>query len=393
MTVEYVAVGTELLLGNVDNINAKFLGEQFAKLGLTCNYFTTVGDNKVGIIEALRIAAERCDIVIMSGGLGVTYDDFTNESVEDFIGWHNPKEEAITLDNEWGKSQGKIFPLEHSTVILLPGNPEQLKNMFSQKVIPYLQKISDMTVVTKTVKLTGISEGELSSKIEALITCHSNPAIVICPKYAEVHIHITATADNNKECERLIKPVIRELKNIVGEYIFTTEDDVTLEQSVVELLLKNNLTVTTAESCTGGMIASRLINVPGVSEVLKVGYVTYSDQAKHKTLGVKNSTLSKYTAVSAQTCEEMASASGLTSKADVIVAVTGYAGPASGEDEVGLVYIGCNVKGNVTVEEFRFEGDRKTIRECAATSSLDLMRKCIIRYVSENEFGMRGKKK
>lgn len=391
MVVEYIAVGTELLLGNIMNSNARFLGEEFSKLGFTANYQTTVCDNKVSIIEALRIAAERSDVVVLSGGLGVTYDDNTHESVKDFISWQENVGEEIKLKNEFGKSDGMIYPIGDLAVIVLPGNPLELKEMFFKKVVPYLKSISDSKVVTKTVKLTGIGEKELSDKLIGITKANSNPFIVICPKFGEIHLHVTAKADTDKECERLIKPVIRELKNLVGDYIFTTEDEVTLEQSVVDLLMKNNLTVCTAESCTGGMIAARLINVPGVSSVLKNGFVTYSDQEKHKMLGVKNSTLAKYTAVSAEVCREMAIASGVSSKADVIVSVTGYAGPTyEGEAEVGLVYIGCNVKGNVTVKEYVFKGDRQSIRECATTSALDLMRKCIIGYVTANEFGMRG---
>ena len=192
------------------------------------------------------------------------------------------------------------------------------------------------------------------------------------------------------ECERLINPVIKELKTLIGEFIYTTDDEVSLEQAVVNLLLSNKLTVSTVESCTGGMVSARLINVAGVSETLKTCFVTYSDKSKHKILGVKKSSLQKYTAVSEKVAEEMALSTDIPSKADVIVSVTGVAGPDSPYEgkEVGLVYIGCNVKGKITVKEYNFKGDRAKIRECATTAALDLMRVCILKYISETQFGM-----
>lgn len=401
MVIEYIAVGTELILGDISNTNGAFLGEEFSKLGLTCYYHTNVGDNRGRIVETLALAAQRSDIILLSGGIGPTSDDVTIEAVSEFTGIEFTTDEfgtdilkgAIILDNEIGHSSGQIVETEDVKIILLPGQPAELRPIFMKHVVGYLKKNSDSTIITRTVKLSGISETELEDKIAILLGNYSNPSIAICTKIGEIHVHVTAKAKDEKECERLIKPVIKELKTLVGEYIFTTEDDVTLEQAVVDLLKANKLMVTTIESCTGGMVCARLINVPGVSEVVRTGYITYSDKAKHRHLGVKRSTLSKYTAVSKQVCEEMAQAPALLSKADVICSVTGIAGPDGGTEKtpVGTVFIGCNVKGKIKVNEYHFKGDRQAVREAATTEALNLMRLSILKYISETTFGMKEK--
>ncbi len=401
MVIEYIAVGTELILGDISNTNSAFLGEQFSKIGLNCYYHINVGDNRVRIVESVALAAQRADIILLSGGIGPTADDLTIEAISDYTGLEMIKNEdgtqsikgAILLNNEVGTSPGQIVEVDDKKIILLPGQPAELKSMFLNHVVDYLDKLTDSTIITRTVKLVGITKSELEERIAVLLTEYSNPSIAICTKIGEIHIHVTAKASDEKECERLIKPIIKELKTLVGEYIFTTEDDITLEQAVVDLLKANNLTVTTIESCTGGMVCSRLINVPGVSEVIRTGYITYSDKAKHRHLGVKRSTLSKYTAVSAQVCEEMAQALALLSKADVICSVTGMAGPDGGTEEipVGTVFIGCNVKGKIKVNEYHFKGDRQAVREAATTEAINLMRLSILKYVSETTFGMKEK--
>ena len=393
MIVEYLSVGTEILLGNIVNTNAAFLAEQFAKLGLTSYYQTSVGDNRARIVECLDIAVQRSDIIVVSGGMGPSAEDITKDAVALFLSRQiidDKIEGAEEIPNDFGNSSGEIIVDNNHTFILLPGSYNELKPMFLTYVVPYLEKDSDSVIVTKTVKIAGIGENEVEDAIKDLVLSHSNPLISIYPKAGEVHIQVTAKGNDEAECERLNKPVIKELKTLIGEYIYTTEDEVSLEQSVVELLISNNLTVSCFESCTGGMVSARLINVAGVSQVLKTCLVTYSERSKHKNLGVKKSTLQKYTAASKEVCEEMVLASAISDKADVNVAVTGVAGPDSPYEnkEVGQVYIGCNVKGKVEVREYHFKGDRAKIRECATTAALDLMRVCVLRYIYETQFGI-----
>ena len=419
MTVELICVGTELLLGNIVNTNAAYLAEKCASLGLSCYYQTVVGDNEKRLEETLRAAIKRSQVVILSGGLGPTEDDLTKEvasrvmgrelvedadsrkCIEDFFASRGsvPTENnwkqalipqgGLVLPNPNGTAPGVIIPEKDTHIVLLPGPPHELKPMFENHVMPYLMKLEPGLICSQTVKVCGIGESKVETLLMDLIDGQDNPTLATYAKTGEVHIRVTAKAGSEKEARRLIKPVVKEIKSRMGSNIYTPEEDVTLERAVVELLLANKLTVTCAESCTGGLLSARLINVPGVSEVYKSGYVTYSNKAKRKLLGVKKSTLGKYGAVSAQTAEEMARGLAFVSKGDVAVSVTGLAGPDGGTEEkpVGLVYIACSVKGDVTVKEYHFSGNRQTIREAAVSAALTLMRGCILEYYSEITFG------
>ncbi len=232
-------------------------------------------------------------------------------------------------------------------------------------------------------------ESQVEDTLKDLIAEQTNPTIATYAKTGEVHIRVTASGENAKAAGKAIKPVVKELKSRFGADIYSTKAETTLEMAVADLLMANDLTVTTAESCTGGMIAARIINVPGVSECYKAGLVTYSNKAKRKFLGVRKSTLDKYGAVSSKTASEMAKGAALLMKSDVAVAVTGIAGPDGGTEEkpVGLVYIGCSIKGEVTVKEYHFSGTRSQIREATTSAALILMRSCILKYFSKVTFG------
>lgn len=418
MTVELISVGTELLLGNIVNTNAAYLSEQCAGLGLSCYFQSVVGDNEERLGMTLKCAMDRSDIVILSGGLGPTEDDLTKETAAKVCGrrlvtdeawmekiaeffaarnitptennWKQARvpEGAVVLDNPNGTAPGLIMELENTRVILLPGPPNELLPMFENHVRPYLEKLTPGVIYSQTVKICGVGESMAETAVKDLIDAQSNPTLATYAKTGEVHIRVTASAEDAKAAKKLVKPMVKELKARFGADIYTTEEDVTLEKSVLELLLSNKLTLTCAESCTGGLLAARLVNVPGSSEVFRAGMVTYSNKAKRKLLGVKKATLQKYGAVSARTAEEMARGAAFVSKCDVTVSVTGIAGPDGGTEEkpVGLVYIACDVKGKVTVREYHFSGDRAKVRESAVSAALTLMRACILEYFSELTF-------
>ncbi len=418
MTVELVCVGTELLLGNIVNTNAAFLAEKCADLGLSCYYQTVVGDNEERLSETLKTALKRSDVVILSGGLGPTKDDLTKEvaakvmgkklhmhepsrkRIEDFFKKRNleatennwkqammPKG-AIVVDNENGTAPGVIMEEEGKKVILLPGPPNELIPMFEKGIMPYLSK-KNATIYSQTVKICGVGESKAETMVKDLIDKQTNPTIAPYAKNCEVHFRVTAKAADEKEAKKLLKPVVKELKSRFENHVYTTEADTTLEKAVVDLLTANKLTVSTAESCTGGMLAGRLMNVPGVSQVYKSGYITYSNKAKRKILNVKKGSLEKKGAVSEEVAREMAKGAAMASKAEVAVAVTGIAGPDGGTEEkpVGLVYIACSVCGKIKVKKYHFSGNRAKIRETSVSSALILMRQCILEYYSEVTFG------
>lgn len=419
MTVEIICVGTEILLGNIVNTNAAYLAEKCAGLGLSCYYQSVVGDNEERLTETIKMAAERSDIILLSGGLGPTEDDLTKETAAKVMGrelvmdehsrqrieayfvergikptennWKQAKvpKGAMVLENHNGTAPGIIIQEGDTHVILLPGPPQEMIPMFEESVMPYLEKLEPGIIYSRTVKICGIPESEAEMMVKDLIDRQDNPTIATYAKTGEVHIRVTAKAEDTHAAKKLIKPVVKELKARFGSNVYSTEEDITLERAIADLLLANKLTVSCAESCTGGMLSARLINVPGVSEVYKSGYVTYANKAKRKILGVKKSTLQKWGAVSTQTAEEMVKGAAAVSKADVAVAITGIAGPDGGTEEkpVGLVYIACNVKGKVTVKEYHFNGNRAKVREASTAAALILMRSCILEYFSKVTFG------
>ena len=421
MTVELISVGTELLLGNIVNTNAAYLSEKCADLGLSCFYQSVVGDNEERLSGVLKTALERSDIVILSGGLGPTEDDLTKEVSAKVMGrelsMHEPSkkrieeyfssrnleltennwkqamvpEGAIVLDNENGTAPGVIMEGEGKKVILLPGPPNEMIPMFEKQIMPYLSGSDLGMIYSQTVKICGVGESKAETMIKDMIDSQTNPTIATYAKNCEVHLRVTAKAKDEKEAKKLVKPVVKELKNRFGPYLYTTNADITLEKAVVDLLVANKLTVSTVESCTGGMLAARLINVPGISEVYKSGYITYSNKAKRKILGVKKGLLEKKGAVSEEVAKEMAKGAAVISKAEVAVSVTGIAGPGGGTEEkpVGLVYIACNVCGKTKVRKFNFRGNRAKIRETTVSSALILMRQCILEYYSEVAFDRR----
>lgn len=419
MVVELISVGTEILLGNIVNTNAAFLSEECAKLGLSCYYQTVVGDNEERLTQTLKLALDRSDIVILGGGLGPTQDDLTKEvaakvcgkemyldeesrkHIEEYFKAKNIKipdnnwkqamipHDSVILANPNGTAPGVIIEYGEKRVVLLPGPPNELKPMFSDQVVPYIKKLIPGTILSKTVKICGIGESSVEKQIEDMIDAQSNPTIATYAKTGEVHLRVTASAEDEASAKKLIKPVVKELKNRFGSYIYTTDEHVTLEMAIADLLIANKLTISTVESCSGGLLAGRLINVPGVSETYKTGFVTYSNKAKRKLVGVKKSSLEKYGAVSRQVAEEMAEGMHDVSKADVVISTTGIAGPDGGSDEkpVGLVYMCCYVCGRTTVKEYHFHGNRAKIRETAVANALILLRECLLKYFSENTFG------
>ena len=411
MVVELISVGTELLLGNIVNTNTQFLAEKCALLGLTMYHQVTVGDNHDRLAEVIRTALKRSDVIILTGGLGPTEDDLTKEVCAEVMGFplvedthtHERIEEyfrnniykvipdnnwkqaivpagCIVLDNDNGTAPGLILEKYGKSAILLPGPPNELYPLFMNQVYPYLQKLQPEVIRSQMVKICGVGESQVEDKILDLIDKQQNPTIATYAKTGEVHIRVTAKAATEEDAKKLVKPVVKEIKNRFGDYVYSTKEEETLEQAVVRLLKKYELTVTTAESCTGGLLAGRIINVPGASEVYNEGFITYSNKAKRKYLDVSKSTLTKYGAVSEQTAREMATGGVFATDSDACVAVTGLAGPDGGSEEkpVGLVYIATYMKDKVNVQKYQFKGNRAKIREQAVVKGLDLLRRSIL---------------
>ncbi len=415
MITELISVGTEILLGNIVNTNSAYLSEKCALLGLSVYYQDVVGDNEGRMRDVIKTALDRSDVVILTGGLGPTEDDITKEVTADLMGMplvedshskklidkylkeyekNNPQRRitknnykqamvpkgAIVLDNHNGTAPGLILEKKGKTAILLPGPPNEMKPMFEEYIVPYLQKNQPEIIVSQMVKISGIGESQVAEEIQDLIESQTNPTIAPYAKTGEVHLRVTASAENEKAGRKLIKPVVKELKKRFGENVFATDESKTLEEAVIDLLKEKNLKLSLAESLTGGMIAQRIVNVSGASEVFGYGFVTYSNKAKHKCLGVKKKTLKEQGAVSAKCAREMAKGACRASGADIGISVTGLAGPGGGTKEtpVGTVFMGCCYKGKTIAKEFHFTGNRMRIREQTTAHALAMLRDCMI---------------
>lgn len=416
MVAELISVGTELLLGNIVNTNARYLSSKCAEAGVYVYYQTTVGDNEQRLFEVVNTALSRSDVVILTGGLGPTKDDLTKEIVGEVlqleliedthtknriveyferigktdIPENNFKQANIikgakVIDNAHGTAPGFIVEEKGKVVMLLPGPPNEMVPMFETSMFPFLCSLQPNLLHSNMVKIIGIGESKVETEIYDLIDSQNNPTIAPYAKTGEVHLRITASAPSIKEAQDRIDPVVRELKTRFGNHIYTTREEETLEEVVVNLLSKHNLTVSTAESCTGGLLTGRLVNVSGVSGVLKEGYITYSNEAKCKRLNVRKETLDKYGAVSEQTAIEMVEGAAKAAEADAAMAITGIAGPDGGTKEkpVGTVCIACKVKNTMLVQTFHFNGNREKVREYSVLNALDLLRRAILALEEE----------
>ena len=415
MNVELICVGTELLLGNILNTNAKYISEKCAELGLSMFYQTVVGDNPDKLKDCILTALGRSDCIITSGGLGPTNDDLTKEIITEALGLklvedketvdrlyyffnkisrpghsmtpNNLKQAMVpegctVLTNKNGTAPGILIEKDCKTVIMLPGPPRELVPLFEEYCIPYFLKKSDETIYSVMVKLVGIGESEAAARIDDILNNSTNPTVAPYAKTAEVHLRITAKAHDEEQAKAMIEPVFEKIKDVLGPYIYSTEEDETLEDAIIHLLNEKGLTITTAESCTGGLLAGRLINVSGASDVYKEGFVTYSNEAKAKRLGVTQATLDTYGAVSEECAAEMARGAAMAAGTDIGVSTTGIAGPLGGTPEkpVGLVYIGIYYNGETKVIKTNVPRGRQEIRERTVVRALDLIRTTVLQY-------------
>ncbi|MCC0643883.1 MULTISPECIES: competence/damage-inducible protein A [unclassified Clostridioides] len=412
MKAEIISVGTEILLGDIVNTNSQFLAKELAALGIEVYHQSTVGDNKQRLLECFDESLKRSDLVITTGGLGPTGDDMTKETAAEYFGQelelHKPSlevlesffvktgkkmaennmkqvyfpKDAIVLKNNNGTAPGAILKKDDKSIIVLPGPPREMKAMFNESVKPYLQQFTKEMLVSKTLRLYGIGESNLELEILDIIDEQTNPTVALYAKELEVTIRITAKAENEELAFELIKPVEEKIKDRVGKYVYTegdisvSEGESALEDAVSKLLVEKNLTIAVAESCTGGLVSSSLINYPGISSVFLEGCVTYSNESKMKRLGVKKETLEDFGAVSEQTAIEMAEGIAKGFGANIGISTTGVAGPGGGTEEkpVGLVYTAIYINGKTIVKKNIFNGDRRKIRLRATRDLLNELR-------------------
>ncbi len=411
MKAEILAVGTELLMGQIANTNAQYISSRLPNVGIGVYYHDVVGDNPERLKQCLALALSRSDIVIMTGGLGPTQDDLTKETVAVAVNRkleldqesldkmtaffdrlnrtmtkNNVKqaylpEGSIIIRNKNGTAPGCIIEEGDKVIIMLPGPPSEMIPMFEDSVMPYFAIKSEFRLVSRFLRIFGIGESAMEDMLIDLIDAQTNPTIAPYAKDGEVTLRITARYEKDSATEEdIITPVEDEIRRRLGDAVYSNENR-NLEEVAAKLLMESSLTLALAESCTGGLLAAKLTEIPGISAVFDRAIVTYSNRSKVEVLGVKQNTLDQYGAVSEQTAKEMAEGVREVSSTDLGISVTGIAGPDGGslEKPVGLVYIALAHKNGVTVKKLELWGNRNRVRYVTCLHVFDMLRRYLER--------------
>lgn len=407
MIAEILSIGTELLMGQIANTDAQFIARCLSEAGITLHRQTTVGDNPERLLEALSTALSRADIVITTGGIGPTSDDITKELTARALALpmeRSPQAEAMVrswfasrghemtennlrqadfpkgamiLPNGFGTAPGCIVPGGSRTVINLPGPPRELVPMMRTGVMPFLAAQGQGVILSRYLRIFGMGESTVESLTSDLMRTLVNPTVAPYCSLGEVQLRLTAYAESAAEADRLLDPLEAALRERLDGVIYAVTDraDFAMEEALAEALLAKGWTCATAESCTGGMLASRLVNVPGISSVFLEGHVTYANEAKERILGVEAQTIARYGAVSGETARQMAEGLRLRSGANLTIATTGIAGPDGGTPEkpVGTVWLGLATEKGTQARALRLAGDRERIRTLATLHALHWM--------------------
>ena len=405
-TAELIAVGTELLLGNIANTDAQMLSQGLSALGINVYYHTVVGDNPGRLRAAVELAKSRADLILTTGGLGPTCDDLTKNVLAESFGKklvYNAEAEArcraffqkigremtennrqqfylpegsTVFQNDWGTAPGCAFAADGGHVLMLPGPPRECTAMFRYRAVPYLRGLSEGAIVSRTLKLFGIGESSMEARLREKMNAMTNPTLAPYAKEGECELRITAKAATEAEARALIAPVEEALREEFGDLIYGA-DVSSLEEVVLGLLKEKGLTLGSAESCTGGLIAKRLTDLPGASAVFRGGVVSYATPVKHTVLGVPEDMLDTLGAVSAPVARAMAEGARRVLGCDLAVSATGVAGPDSDErgNPVGLVYVALAAPDGTWVRELHAGTSRERVRTASAHNAFDLVRR------------------
>ncbi|MCL2567873.1 MAG: competence/damage-inducible protein A [Oscillospiraceae bacterium] len=407
-STEIIAIGTELLLGNVVNTNARDISERLSGLGIGVYYHTVVGDNPDRLRQAVEIACGRADIIITTGGLGPTYDDLTKEILAACFGkelvYHEDigaeirayfekrlpgvkmtennlrqahfPEGCTILRNNFGTAPGCAFFADGKHVIMLPGPPRECRGMFQSGAEPYLSALSDAEIISHNIHIFGLGESAVEERLQGLMQGLQNPTLAPYTKLGEVMLRLTAKAENREEAERLMAPVLRQVQETLGEVIYGIDID-SLEACVLKRLLDHQKTIATAESCTGGLLSKRLTDLPGASAAFLGGVVAYANEVKTDLLGVEAHLIAANGAVSDPVARAMAEGVRTRLGADFGIGITGIAGPGGGTEEkpVGTVFVALATPDKTLVRRLNLGTDRTRIRTLAAHHALDMVRR------------------
>jgi nicotinamide-nucleotide amidase len=410
---EIIAVGTELLLGQIANTNAQFLAKHLSTLGYHHHFQTVVGDNAERLKHVLDVATSRSDLIILTGGLGPTKDDLTKEVVAEFLNetlvihapslqfieqyflkvnrpmTENNKKQALVINNAHvllnhnGMAPGMVYEAENKQFVLLPGPPKEMIPMVENELIPYFLKGKEnSTIVSKELKFFGIGESILETKIIDLLENQSNPTIAPLASEGEVMLRVTASAENEVAANKLIEQAEHQIRERVGQFIYGSNGD-NLFIVLSKKLKEHNLSISAAESLTGGLFSKRMTDIPGNSSIFKGSIVCYSNEVKQNLLNVPKELLEKEGAVSIECAKSLVENMQSISRSDVAISFTGEAGPNAAEEvPVGKVYIGIKIADSpAIVKEFQFSGSREQIRLSSVKNGASLL----VKLISESQ--------
>ena len=413
-TAEIIAVGTELLLGNIANTNAKDLSQALSGLGIHVYHHTVVGDNPARLEQAVEIAKSRADIIITTGGLGPTYDDLTKETlakcfgkklefhpeigeqIRSFFAKRVPPiemtennlrqayfpEGAVILTNHWGTAPGCAFFADDTHVIMLPGPPKECRAVFSHGGVEYLQNLMESPLFSKNIHIFGMGESVVESKLMGLMQALENPTLAPYAKVGEVMLRLTAKAENETLAYEMMEPIIKQVEETLGDVIYGIDVE-SLAHCVVDLLRKNAKKLAVAESCTGGLLGTKITDIAGASQVFHGGVIAYDNTVKENLLDVPKDLLVAHGAVSVAVAKAMAEGACTRLNADFGIGITGIAGPDGGTEEkpVGLVYVALQTPTKSYVRKLNLGRDRDRIRTMATHHAMDMLR----RYLTDLE--------
>lgn len=414
MTAEIISIGDELLIGQVVNTNQAFIAEKLNSVGISVGTMTTVGDDEASILRSFADALSRHDLVLVTGGLGPTHDDITrravckffntdlvlnNEALERVRGFFEKRgitprkineDQALVprsctvIQNHLGTAPGFQFERNGRYLIAMPGVPFEMKAMVDRFVVPFFaSRASGLVIQHRTLKTTGIGESFLAEQIgdvSSLFGPDDGVTLAFLPGPTGTRLRITVKAKNTDDARSTMDLVEQRVRNKAGKYVYAAEDE-ELEQIIGRLLHERHLTLSVAESCTGGLIADRITNVPGSSAYFERSYVTYSNESKIADLGVPSLLLDKHGAVSREVAEAMAAGARSKSNCDIGLSTTGIAGPSGGSEDkpVGLVWIGYADRSGTLALRFNFGDDRRRTKERAAQAALELLRRKLLK--------------
>lgn len=403
-SAEILCVGTEILIGDIVNTNAAWLSKQLCEMGISQYHQAVIGDNSERLAVTVSQTLSNCDLLIITGGLGPTYDDITKETVAQVLGkelvrdgeileriksyfrkrgktmtQNNEKqadiiEGAIAVPNDVGTAPGLICTTtDDKMIVLMPGPPSEMQHMWQTYVKPEIAKHCEKVFVSKNINIVGIGESSVANALEDMMKSSVNPTIAPYCSTAETRLRVTASANTHAEAQKLCDKAIEEIKqSSIGKHIYGI--DTTIPETVVKLLTENNLKIAVAESCTGGLVSKMITDVPGSSEVFEGSIISYSNRIKNEQLGISYHVLEKYGAVDHHVASLMAENVKRIMGADIGIGITGIAGPGggSGEKPVGLVYISVCCCKRTKLLKFKYspKSSREKIRELAATNAL-----------------------